>query len=108
MFNEAPFFLLENIIISLLRKQTQLLVDFLLHFRRFYELWEHDPASLARQVNTYLMGYGRWVKLIRLGNPSSEGESVKCLGVDARGLLQVLDKEMEVNTFTYEQIRIKP
>ena len=88
--------------------KTQLLVDFLLHFKRFYELWEHDPASLARQVNTHLMGYGRWVKLIRLGNPSPEVESVKCLGVDTRGFLHVLDKEMEVNTFTYEQIRIQP
>lgn len=88
--------------------KTQLLVDFLTHFKRYYEIWEQNPVSLARQINQYLVGHGKWVKLISMHHPSSKEEWVRCLGLDAHGFLQVLDNEMEVNTFTYEQIRIQP
>ena len=56
-------------------------------------------------VNTHLMGYEGGLNLFIASRP--EGESVKCLEWTLV-FLQVLDKEMEVNTFTYEQIRIQP
>ncbi|NBW70335.1 MAG: biotin--[acetyl-CoA-carboxylase] ligase [Bacteroidetes bacterium] len=88
--------------------KTQLLIDFLAHFEQYYSLWENEPKSLAKQVNQHLIGYGKQVLLLRLDQPNTHAESVKCLGLDESGGLRVLDKEMEVNTFTYEQIRIKP
>jgi len=88
--------------------KTQLLIDFLAQFEHFYTLWETHPGTFANQINAHLLGYGKQVSLLRLDQPNTHAESVKCLGLDESGGLRVLDKEMEVNTFTYEQIRIKP
>ena len=70
----------------------------------YYRLWEVGELELIKRINKKLIGYGHWAQLTVDGN-MLEGE-FKFLGVNETGALLVLNKELEVNTFSYEQVRV--
>ena len=62
--------------------------------------------ELVQALNTHLLWYNTSVRIVVDG--SQVPGIFTCLGVDIQGHLRVLNKEKEVDTFTYEQIRIHP
>ena len=86
--------------------REELLARYLNFFEHYYSLWETQPLELVRALNTHLLGYNTSVRIVVDG--SQVPGIFTCLGVDIQGHLRVLNKEKEVDTFTYEQIRIHP
>ncbi|MCG8374792.1 MAG: biotin--[acetyl-CoA-carboxylase] ligase [Balneolales bacterium] len=70
----------------------------------YYRLWDRYDIELLKSINKKMIGYGDWASLTVNGE-SKEGE-FKFLGVNEKGCLVVLNKELEVNTFSYEQVRV--
>lgn len=70
----------------------------------YYRLWEQGDFQLLKNINKRLIGYGQWAQLT-VDGASLDGE-FKFLGINESGALLVLNKELEVNTFLYEQVRI--
>lgn len=87
-------------------EREKLLADILIHIENCYQKWISYDIGMLREINKKLIGYGEWVKL-EIDEELSD-ELVKFLGINESGELQVLNKELEVNTFSYEQVRIKP
>lgn len=71
----------------------------------YYRLWEQQEIELIKKINKKMIGYGEWAQLTVDSKPL-DGE-FKFLGVNERGNLMVLNKDLEVNTFLYEQIRVR-
>ncbi len=86
--------------------REELLARYLNYFEYYYSLWETEPLELVKALNTHLLGYNTSVRIVVDG--LQVPGRFTCLGVDTRGYLRVLNKEKEVDTFTYEQIRIHP
>jgi BirA family transcriptional regulator, biotin operon repressor / biotin---[acetyl-CoA-carboxylase] ligase len=84
--------------------REQLLCDLLTRFEYNYQRWTNSSIDLVKEINPKLQGYGDWVTLEVDGNP--EPDKKKFLGMNELGALQVLNKELGVDTFSYEQIRI--
>jgi len=84
--------------------REQLLCDLLTRFEYNYQRWTNSSIDLVKEINPKLQGYGDWVTLEVDGNP--EPGKKKFLGMNELGALQVLNKELGVDTFSYEQIRI--
>jgi BirA family biotin operon repressor/biotin-[acetyl-CoA-carboxylase] ligase len=82
----------------------KLLCDLLVRIEYNYQRWMNNSIELVKEINPKLQGYGSWVTLEIEGNPLSEKK--KFLGMNEFGALQVLNKELGVDTFSYEQIRI--
>ena len=66
--------------------------------------YDHFDIELLRSINKKIVGYGEWAS-IAVNGVSQEGE-FKFLGINEKGSLVVLNKELEVNTFSYEQVRV--
>jgi len=86
--------------------REELLARYLNFFEHYYTLWESQPNELVRILNSHLLGYNMPVRVVVDGLKLPGVYT--CLGVDVQGHLRVLNKEKEVDTFTYEQIRIYP
>lgn len=71
----------------------------------YYRLWSKRDIELIKTINKSLIGYGEWVN-VEINDCKEEGK-YKFLGVNENGALVLLNKELEVNTFSYEQVRIK-
>ena len=84
--------------------REQLLCDLLVRIEYNYQRWINNSIELVREINPKLQGYGDWVTLEVEGKPLSEKK--KFLGMNELGALQVLNKELGVDTFSYEQIRV--
>lgn len=83
----------ENILAAILQK---------MEYR--YRLWLQHDSQIVKQINLKLQGFGQWRKLQVDGN-ILQGK-YKFLGVNERGELMVLDENLDIKKFTYEQIRI--
>ncbi|MFN1836171.1 biotin--[acetyl-CoA-carboxylase] ligase [Balneola sp. MJW-20] len=70
-----------------------------------YMLWQKLSGDLLCSVNQRLVGHGEWVHLIINGELSEE--RMKLVGVGEDGVLQVIDKAMNVHRYDHEQVRIK-
>ncbi len=81
-----------------------ILADLLIRIEHFYRLWAENDISLIKRINKRLLGFGEWVK-VDIDNQLLDGE-FKFLGIDEYGNLRLLNKELEVNTFSHEQIKI--
>lgn len=69
-----------------------------------YGRWYKQDVSLLKEINQKIIGYGQWVKL-RIDD-EIRSEPAKLLGVNERGQLAVVNQEGEIETFSYEQIRV--
>lgn len=69
-----------------------------------YMKWHKFDANLQKEISRRMIGYGEWV-LLQV-NKEIRPEKYKFLGVNRKGELIVVDEQLDVNTFSYEQIRI--
>ncbi|MBO6794897.1 MAG: biotin--[acetyl-CoA-carboxylase] ligase [Balneolaceae bacterium] len=94
---------------SLLDKNTHqrelVLARLLTRIEYFYRLWSTQNSYLIKRINSKLIGYGKWIRL-EVDGREVNGE-FKLLGINESGHLLVLNKELEVNTFSYEQVRVR-
>lgn len=84
--------------------REQILCDLLVRIEYNYQRWVNNSIELVREINPKLQGYGDWITLEVEG--ASLPEKKKFLGMNELGALQVLNKELGVDTFYYEQIRV--
>lgn len=85
--------------------REMLLTALLAEIEKNYQAWYAKNVDLIKTANKNMIGFGDWVTLIIDGKEQPEKQ--KFLGVDENGALIALNKELELNTFFYEQIRIK-
>lgn len=85
--------------------REQLLARILTRIEYYYRLWVTRDINLIRGINKALSGFGTWVS-ISIDGTERKGK-YKFLGINENGSLIVLNKELEVDTFSYEQVRIK-
>ena len=84
--------------------RERVLAHILTKIEYYYRLWLKQDIELVRLINKSLIGFGSWTRL-NVNGMDKEGE-YKFLGVNEKGSLIVLNKELEVDTFSYEQVRI--
>lgn len=85
--------------------RERLLAGILIRIEYYYRLWDKRDIDLIRTINKTLLGFGSWTT-INVNGVEKEGK-FKFLGVNENGSLLVLNKELEVDTFSYEQVRIQ-
>ncbi len=81
------------------------LVRLLTRMEYFYRLWSTHDLELSKKINKKLIGYGKWVSL-EVDGVMQDGQC-KFLGINESGHLVVLNKALEVDTFLYEQVRVR-
>ncbi|MEX2601374.1 MAG: biotin--[acetyl-CoA-carboxylase] ligase [Balneolaceae bacterium] len=81
-----------------------LLADILLAVEDGYRKWHHYDAAFLKQVNRSLIGYGEWVGLSVNGKRLKE--QVKFLGINEKSQLVIVTSDLEIKTYSYEQVRI--
>lgn len=86
--------------------RERLLARILTRIEFYYRLWDNRDINLLHTINKTLLGFGTWAN-INVNGLDLEGK-YKFLGINENGALVVLNKDLEVNTFSYEQVRIKP
>lgn len=84
--------------------REQLLADYLGLIEFYYGRWHKNETELLKSINQKIIGYGQWIKLSI--NGQNRPEKYKLIGVNERGQLALINKESEVETFSYEQIRL--
>ncbi len=84
--------------------RERLLADILTRIEYNYQRWMNSNVDLIQEVNEKLQGFGEWITL-EVDGKRFEDQS-KFLGMNEKGALQVLNKELGVDTFSYEQIRV--
>ncbi len=82
-----------------------ILSEFLGRIEYNYQRWLNHDIELIKEINPKIRGFGEWVSLIIDGEPADG--SYKFLGLNEKGELQVLNKDYEVNIFSYEQVRVR-
>lgn len=85
--------------------REHLLADFLERFELNYSDWANNDKELIRKINRKLLGYGKKKYLIL--NGERQANPCKILGINEQGYLTVLDEEMNIITYTYQQVRIE-
>ncbi len=85
--------------------REQILAELLSRIEYNYQRWVMRDVELIREINTKIIGFGDWVSLEVDGMQLPD--VYKFLGMNEFGSLQVLNKDLEVNTFSYEQVRVK-
>lgn len=86
--------------------REELLAELLTRIEHNYHRWTASNVELVKEINPKLIGFGKWVHLEVEGD--MQPDSFKFLGMNESGALQVLNKDLEVNTFAYEQVRVHP
>lgn len=69
-----------------------------------YNLWQRQQKALVQSINRKIKGYGQWVGLQVDGQ--LRDDSYKLLGIDEKGKLLMLDHDGEIESFSYEQVKI--
>lgn len=87
-------------------ERETLLADILQRIEKAYDKWNIYDDSLLHEVNRNLIGYGKWVTISIDGK--TKKDKVKFLGINERGQLVILTHNYDVETFSYEQIRVDP
>jgi len=80
------------------------LAELLSRIEHQYNRWHMKDESLPPDINHSMYCYGDWVKLSVDGEPAKG--IYKFMGISRNGELIVLNQELEVHTFLYEQVRI--
>ena len=81
-----------------------ILADLLGRIEHYYRLWAENNTLLIKKINVRLVGFGEWVQIDVDGETFPE--PVKLLGINEHGQMLVLNEELEVITFSHEQISI--
>lgn len=84
--------------------RERLLASILSRIEYGYARWHKRDLSMLKEINQNIEGYGQWVKL-KVGDEIRD-ELVKLLGINEGGQLAIINPEGELETFSYEQIRI--
>lgn len=84
--------------------REKLLCDILSEMEYVYTRWHKQDPDLHIDISKSVIGYGEWVS-IKL-NGEELKEPYKFLGVNKKGECLLLNEELDVNTFSHEQIRI--
>lgn len=84
--------------------REEVLAELLARCEHYYRLWHQNDQQLIKKINAKLIGVGEWVK-VEVNDAMMEGE-FKFIGINEKGNLLVLNKELEAHTFSYEQIKI--
>lgn len=87
-------------------KRESLLADILVAIEQAYLKWHKFDTLLQKEIQKKLIGYGEWVHISINGAPIPD--LYKFIGIGENGELLMLNEQLDVNTFRYEQIRIIP
>jgi BirA family biotin operon repressor/biotin-[acetyl-CoA-carboxylase] ligase len=85
--------------------REKLLTGLIQKIEYYYRLWNQFNPDLVQLINRKMLGFGEWTSLV-VNNEELEGE-YKFLGVNESGALLALDKEFDLKTFAYEQVRVR-
>jgi BirA family biotin operon repressor/biotin-[acetyl-CoA-carboxylase] ligase len=85
--------------------REMLLAEILQKIEYRYRQWNQFDTKLVKQINEKMIGYGQWTNLL-LNGKELEG-TYKFLGVNEAGQFVALDEDMNVKTYSYEQIRVE-
>jgi BirA family transcriptional regulator, biotin operon repressor / biotin---[acetyl-CoA-carboxylase] ligase len=96
-------------IVSLCRAEKSirrevLLAECLEAIEQIYARWHNSDPELPKEISRKLIGYGNWVEM-EMETKRLPG-LYKFLGINSNGELVSLNEDLDVNTFTHEQIRI--
>ena len=83
-----------------------LLCDCLQEIEKVFHQWEKSDSALILKINKKLIGYGEWVNLSIYNELLPQ--KFKFIGVSNKGELLMLNEQLDVNKFSYEQVRIIP
>lgn len=83
-----------------------LLCECLREIEHAFHQWEKSDSSLLLKINQKLIGYGEWVNLSIYNELLPK--KFKFIGVSNKGELLLLNEQLDVNKFSYEQVRIIP
>lgn len=86
--------------------REKLLIECLNLIEVMYDRWLNSDTDLIKSIHSKLLGYGEWVRLQVYDKLLPE--KYKFIGVNANGELLMLNEQLDVNKFTYEQVRIVP
>lgn len=84
--------------------REELLNKLLLGIEHAYQRWHKHDESLKRDINKKIVGYGEWVEVSI--NGVVPDQKFKFIGINSNGELMMLNEQLDVNTFVYEQVRI--
>lgn len=87
-------------------RREDILSHLLLEIEHVYHRWHKYDSDLQKEINQTLVGYGEWVQL-SIYDEMQSGR-YKFIGISDKGELLMLNEELDVNKFSYEQIRIIP
>ena len=85
-------------------QREPLLSNILSRIEYEYIRWHKHNDDLLRFINKKIIGYGRWVHMQVNGHEYDN--MFKLLGVNQEGQLTAISKEGDLETFSYEQIRV--
>lgn len=86
--------------------RENLLNECLQEIEFMYENWLHSNPVMIKSIHSRLIGYGEWVKIQVYDELLPD--TYKCLGVNDKGELLMLNEQLDVDKFSYEQVRIVP
>lgn len=81
-----------------------LLCQILGEIEYYYHRWHRKDTTLSKEINSRMIGFGDWVDVSV--NGTLKEEKCKFLGINEKGQCVMLNEDLDVNTFSYEQIRI--
>jgi len=84
--------------------REKILAQLLLEIEKAYHKWHKMDHSLQEDINKRMINYGNWIKLQVNGKVWKK--KFKFLGINEKGELLTLNEDLDVNTFSYEQVRI--
>lgn len=87
-------------------QREDLLCLILQQIEYLYTRWTQKESELCKNINNRIIGFGEWVTA-SLNGTVKEGE-FKFLGMNEKAECVMLSKDLDVKTFSYEQIRIFP
>lgn len=84
--------------------REDLLNEILLGVENGYHRWHKKDENLRKDISKKLLGYGEWSRVSI--NGIIPNQKFKLIGINSNGELMMLNEQLDVNTFTYEQVRI--
>lgn len=84
--------------------REELLNKLLLRIEHAYQRWHKHDETLKRDISKNIVGYGEWVDVSI--NGVIPNQKFKFIGVNSNGELLMLNEQLDVNKFVYEQVRI--
>ncbi|MEX2605482.1 MAG: biotin--[acetyl-CoA-carboxylase] ligase [Gracilimonas sp.] len=85
--------------------REKLLAEVLKKMEYCYRQWDNSEEKLVKDINQKMAGFGKWIKL-KVNGETLAGK-YKFLGVNSVGELVALNKDLDVRTFSYEQVRVQ-